>query len=73
MWEAIQFASTVTSAFDFEGSMIKSVERFFRAFGAKPYPYLVISKINSPLRLAYGTARDIASAVRDTLRGKNAL
>lgn len=39
MWEAIKFASTVTKRFDFEGSMIESVERFFRAFGAKQIPY----------------------------------
>jgi len=39
MWEAIKFASTVTKKFDFEGSMIESVERFFRAFGAKQMPY----------------------------------
>lgn len=39
MWEAIKFASTVTKRFDFEGSMIEPVERFFRAFGAKQIPY----------------------------------
>jgi hypothetical protein len=50
MWEAIKFASTVTNTFDFEGSMIESVERFFRAFGAKPCPYYAVSKINSTLR-----------------------
>lgn len=30
--------------FDFEGSMIEPVERFFRGFGAIPVPYLQISK-----------------------------
>lgn len=30
--------------FDFEGSMIEPVERFFRGFGAVPVPYLQISK-----------------------------
>jgi len=49
MWEAIKFASTVTQKFDFEGSMIESVERFFRAFGAKQVPYFHITKINSKL------------------------
>ncbi len=29
MWEAIKFASTITQRFDFEGSMIEPVERFF--------------------------------------------
>lgn len=48
MWEAIKFASTVTKRFDFEGSMIESVERFFRAFGAKQVPYFSVKHI--PLR-----------------------
>ncbi len=44
LWEAIKFASTVTRNFDFEGSMIESVERFFRGFGAIQKPYFAISK-----------------------------
>jgi hypothetical protein len=47
MWEAIKFASTKTMSFDFEGSMIEPVERFFRAFGATQTPYFVISKTQS--------------------------
>ena len=58
MWEAIKFASTVTKAFDFEGSMIEPVERFFRAFGAKQKSYFQMSKINSPVVKIY---RDIRS------------
>ena len=53
MWEAITFASTVTKKFDFEGSMIESVERFFRAFGAAQKPYIHITKTPSKgLRIA---------------------
>lgn len=47
MWRAIQFAATVTKKFDFEGSMIEPVERFFRGFGATQAPYSVITKTNS--------------------------
>jgi lipid II:glycine glycyltransferase (peptidoglycan interpeptide bridge formation enzyme) len=39
MWKAIQHATTVSKSFDFEGSMIQPVERFFRAFGARQIPY----------------------------------
>jgi len=46
MWEAIKFASTVTKKFDFEGSMIEPVERFFRAFGARQLPYFNIYRMN---------------------------
>lgn len=47
MWRAIQHAATVTKAFDFEGSMIEPVERFFRAFGAKQTPYFRVSRTPS--------------------------
>lgn len=47
MWEAIKFASTVTRRFDFEGSMLEPVERFFRAFGAVQTPYFAVSKTPS--------------------------
>lgn len=43
MWEAIRFASKVTQKFDFEGSMIEPIERFFRGFGAKQIPYFRIT------------------------------
>ncbi len=47
MWHAIRHAATVTKKFDFEGSMIESVERFFRAFGAVQVPYFNVSKTPS--------------------------
>lgn len=47
LWEAIKLASTVSKSFDFEGSMLEPVERFFRGFGAKQTPYFAISKTNS--------------------------
>ena len=61
MWEAIQFAATVTQTFDFEGSMIQPVERFFRAFGAKQKPYFHVYKVNSAL---YKMRQDIRSWIR---------
>lgn len=47
LWEAIKFASTVASRFDFEGSMIEPIERFFRAFGASQTPYFSVWKVPS--------------------------
>jgi hypothetical protein len=49
MWEAIKFAATVTQRFDFEGSMIEPVEKFFRAFGAQQTPFFKVSKTPSRL------------------------
>ncbi|MGH1462416.1 MAG: GNAT family N-acetyltransferase [Neptuniibacter sp.] len=49
MWEAIKFSSEVNRVFDFEGSMIEPVEKFFRGFGAIQTPYHRVSHIPSRL------------------------
>ncbi|MDR1974671.1 MAG: GNAT family N-acetyltransferase [Bacteroidales bacterium] len=51
LWEAINEVSQHSTSFDFEGSMIKGVEHFFRGFGAKQMPYFVVEKGKmSPLK-----------------------
>lgn len=47
--EAIKYVHGKTQKFDFEGSMIESVEHSFRQYGGVQKPYFVISKINSRL------------------------
>lgn len=47
IWEAIRHAAKVSNCFDFEGSMVESIERFFRGFGPIQKPLYSISKINS--------------------------
>lgn len=42
IWESIKFASQVSKKFDFEGSIMEPIERFFRAFGGKQMPYFQI-------------------------------
>jgi hypothetical protein len=44
LWDAIRFAATQADTFDFEGSMLPGVERFFREFGGIQTPYFAISK-----------------------------
>ena len=44
LWEAIKYVSQYTNTFDFEGSMIPGVERFFREFGAVQTQYFMISR-----------------------------
>ena len=46
MWKAILFASNVSRAFDFEGSMIEDIERYFRGFGSTPTEYYFIIMVN---------------------------
>ena len=62
MWEAIKFAATVTKRFDFEGSMIEPVEKFFRAFGAQQTPYFTVSKTPSFILKAALFARSLKEA-----------
>lgn len=52
LWESIKHAGTVTRSFNFEGSMIAPIERFFRGFGGQLTPYSQVVKANSlPLKL----------------------
>ena len=44
LWEAIQYVADFTDTFDFEGSMLPGVERFFRQFGGIQTPYFAIQK-----------------------------
>lgn len=44
LWEAIQAVARHAACFDFEGSMLPGVERFFRSFGALQVPYFAIKK-----------------------------
>lgn len=39
MWEAIKYSGSIAREFNFEGSMIEPIERFFRSFGATQTPY----------------------------------
>ena len=48
-WALIKTLSGRTKAFDFEGSMDKGVEYFFRSFGATPVAYHHVWKVNNPL------------------------
>ena len=49
LWECIRYVSQFTGLFDFEGSMIPGVERFFREFGGIQTPFFTISKGNLSL------------------------
>lgn len=58
-WEAIKFSSTVTKIFDFEGSMIEPIEKFFSSFGAIQKPYFNIGKEYKRGGLIYIIAKNI--------------
>lgn len=53
IWQAIQDAALRGHAFDFEGSMIKGVNRFFQNFGAQLTPYHYIYRYRGLAKVKY--------------------
>lgn len=51
LWDAIRFALGRGQSFDFEGSMIEPIERFFRAFGSLQTPYSQVWRSTRTARL----------------------
>lgn len=51
IWSAIRFAATVTRRFDFEGSIVESIERFFRKFGTAQKPYSQLMHLSRRARI----------------------
>jgi len=44
LWQVIQEIASKSESFDFEGSMLSGVERYFREFGALQTPYFQLEK-----------------------------
>ncbi|MCR9190143.1 MAG: GNAT family N-acetyltransferase [Alteromonadaceae bacterium] len=61
LWEAICRQPATVRNFDFEGSMIEPIERFFRGFGAKQTPYFQVSQTDSKMFQILHTLRSIYS------------
>jgi hypothetical protein len=60
MWDAIQFAAARSRVFDFEGSMVEGIARFFRGFGPELVPVSHIYRTSR--RAALGAALHDAAA-----------
>lgn len=57
IWRAICDAVEQERDFDFEGSMIPGVEKFFRSFGGDQVPYHQITKVTNPILKLYNILR----------------
>ena len=55
LWHAIQHVANKTQKFDFEGSMLKPIERFFRGFGARQKRYFHITRMSKRMQLFKGS------------------
>jgi hypothetical protein len=69
-WEAIRLAAEVSSVFDFEGSMLKPIEHFVRAFGGRQTPYFSIWKVGAKARPALA-ARSARQTMGELARRRN--
>lgn len=49
IWESVIASKEVSPIFDFEGSMVHGIEKYFRSFGSSPYIINNLIKINSKL------------------------
>lgn len=63
MWEAIKMSAAHTRRFDFEGSMVPGVERFFRGFGGTQYSYLGVMRFSRRGRIGW-TGYQLLQAIR---------
>ncbi len=60
MWQSILFSKQLgLTTFDFEGSMIPEVEKYFREFGGTLVPYYVIYKASLPVKLIFDPAKKL--------------
>lgn len=48
-WHMLKFTCSKTEAFDFAGSVVKQIERFFVGFGGKLVPYNRLMKLPRPM------------------------
>jgi hypothetical protein len=64
MWELIKESAKHVPAFDFEGSMLPGVERYFRNFGGRQETYFAVSRTSrrfAPVWAAYRRLRQSGS------------
>lgn len=67
IFECIKFAKKHSNSFDFEGSMLKSVDSFYRKFGGEHVPYLKVYKnsiLNFVLEKSIYYYRQLKSRIR---------
>ncbi|MGN6380749.1 MAG: GNAT family N-acetyltransferase [Gaiellales bacterium] len=77
MWAAIELAAARGTGFDFEGSALRSVERYFRAFGGRPVACSRVRRTWSrglaaevaAKRTVRSATRRVTSSARSSTRG----
>lgn len=68
IWEAVKHAGSTSRTFDFEGSMVPSIEKFFANFGGRPETYFEVQDFSPRGRAAfqaYGAATSTKAMAND--------
>jgi Uncharacterized protein involved in methicillin resistance len=68
LWESIKFASTVSKMFDFEGSTVMSIEKYFRGFGGKQRIIYNIYKSSPMTEFLFNIARKNKNIIRKIIK-----
>jgi Acetyltransferase (GNAT) domain len=63
LWKAINFCASVTTSFDFEGSVLRPVEHFFRRFGGQQVSCSVVRRMSRRVRVL-NAVREVCRALR---------
>jgi hypothetical protein len=66
VWEAIMRSKARSTEFDMTGSMVESIERFFRAFGGQQRLYFSLNKMSRRARFAWHGKKMLQALVSGT-------
>lgn len=64
IYSAMELLFHNSKVFNFEGSMIESIEKFFRGFGTVPKPYFAISKSSRKMRIINASKEIVKAIIR---------
>lgn len=68
LWESIKFSATVSKKFDFEGSMVKNIERVFREFGGTQKVIFNVKKSDFITETVYRILRKNKNLIRKIMK-----
>lgn len=68
VWEGIKFAANVSGSFDFEGSIVKTIEKYFRGFGGKQKIIYNVCKYKPLYKIGYSFAAKNKNVIRKIIK-----
>lgn len=71
VWEALKHAGSTSRAFDFEGSMVPNIERYFSTFGGRPETNFTVQNFSPRGRAAYQAHATALAAKANALEARD--